>query len=156
MVHRLARNISWGLPIYLKWSLRSPTKKSLCENHNEYHGNRVPAHTDSPREGDVIITLQLTEFIIFYLKNGTDVVKESIFGPGSGYIIRCQKKHNYNVASGTHLCDMKLCPRHKLCHTNECAHLTSCSFCHDENSATMIFGTRKGPRYAVVMRYFQR
>ena len=40
-------------------------KKSLCESHNQYHGNRVAAHTDSPREGEVIITLQLIESIIF-------------------------------------------------------------------------------------------
>ena len=64
------------------------SKKSLCKTHNEYHGNRVAAHTDSPREAEVIITLQLTESIIFYLKHGSDVVKESILGPGSGYVIR--------------------------------------------------------------------
>ena len=57
-----------GIANISKMESQVPSKKSLAENHSEYHGNRVPAHTDSPREGEVMITLQLTEFIIFYLK----------------------------------------------------------------------------------------
>ena len=156
MVHPLARNISWGLLTYRKWSLTSPAKNHAMKNHNEYHGNRVPAHTDSPREGEVIITLQLTEYILFHLKHDSDVAKESIFGPGSGYILRCPKNCAFNVESKTHSCDMKLCPRHGLYHAIECAHSTKCPFHHDANSATTRLGARKGPRFAVIMRYFKR
>ena len=136
--------------------MSSPAKKSLCESHNKYHGNRVAAHIDSPREGEVIVTLQLIELIIFYLKQGSDVVKELILGPESGYVIRCTKNLSSNVESKTHLCDMKFCPRHQLYHAIECAYSTKCPSHHDANSATKRLGARKGPRFAVIMRYFKR
>ena len=133
-----------------------PSEKALCEDHNKYSGNRVGAHIDHSREGEVIVTVQLTERIIFHLKRGNDVVKESILGPGSGYVIRCPKNHSSNVESKTHLCDMEFCPRHQLYHAIECAHSTKCPSHHDANSATKRLGARKGPRFAVIMRYFKR
>ena len=156
MVHPLARTISWGLRTFQKWSLRSHAKKSLCKSHNQYHGNRIAAHTDSPREAEVVITLQLTKSIIFHLKHGSVIVNESIFGPGSSYILRCPKNGSFNVESKTDSCHMKLCPRHGLYHAIECAHSTKCPFDHDANSATTRLGARKGPRFAVIMRYFKR
>ena len=141
-----------GIANISKMESEVPREKSLCESHNQYHGNRVAAHTDSPREGEVIITLQLTESIIFHLKHGSVIVKESILGPGSGYILRCPKNCSFNVESKTHSCDMKLCPRHGLYHAIECAHSTKCPFHHDANSATTRLGARKGPRFAVIMR----
>ena len=81
-----------GIANVSKMESEVPREKALCKNDYQYHKNRVAAHIDSPREGKVIVTLQLTEFIIFYLKHGGDVVKESILGPGSDYVIRCTKK----------------------------------------------------------------
>ena len=134
-----------GIASISKKESEVPSEKALRKNHNEYNGNRVAAHTDSPREGEVIITLQSTEAIIFYLKNYCDVVKESIVGPGSGYVIRCPKHHSHNVASKTGPCDMKLCPRHGLYHVIECDQLTKCRFHHDANSATTKPGAQKSP-----------
>ena len=149
------QNFFMGIANISKMESEVPSDKSLCENHNKYHGNRMGAHIDSAREGEIIITLQLTESIIFYLKNGSDVVKESILGPGSGYIMSCPDNHYYNVETRTNSCDMKFCPRHKLYHAIECAHSSSCPFHHDASSATVRLGPRKGPRFAVIMRYFK-
>ena len=111
-----------GIANISKMESEVPSEKTLRKNHTQYLGNRVATHIDSPREDEVIITLQLTELIIFHPKHGSDVVKESILGSGSGYIIRCPKNHSFNVESKTRSCDMKLCPRHGLYHAIECAH----------------------------------
>ena len=58
-----------GIANISKMESEVPRETSLYESHNQYHENRVAAHTDSPREGEVIITLQLTESIIFHLNN---------------------------------------------------------------------------------------
>ena len=144
-----------GIANISKMESEVPRKKALCKTHNKYHGNRVGAHIDSPREGEVIVTVELTELIIFHLKHGSDVVKESILGPGSGYVIRCTTNLSSNVESKTHLCDIKFCPRHQLYHAIECAHSTKCPFHHDANSASERLGARKRPRFAVIMRYFK-
>ena len=97
-----------GIANISKMESEVPSDKSLYENHNKYHGNRVGARIDSAREGEIIITLQLTESIIFYLKIGSDVVKESILGPDSGYIMSCPNNHYYNVETRTNWCAVKL------------------------------------------------
>ena len=109
-----SQNVFMGIANVSKMESGVPSDKSLCKNHNKYHGNRVGAHINRARDGGIIITLQLTESIIFYLKNGSDVVKDSIHGPSSGYIMSCRNNHYCNVETRTNSCDMKLCLRHKL------------------------------------------
>ena len=46
-----------GIANISKMESEVPSDKALCENHNKYHGKRVGAHIDSPREGRIIITL---------------------------------------------------------------------------------------------------
>ena len=66
------------------------------------------------------------------------------------------KHHSYSVESQTHSCDVKLCRRHGFYHAIESAHSTKCPFHHDASLATTKLGAGKGPRFAVIMRYFEK
>lgn len=133
--------------------------KQICrkaKRHNEFTGNRVKPHLDNSREGEVIITIQLTQHILFKLLHGKTLVVEKHLKPGEGYCMRCPEEHSYDPLKGGASCALNFCPRHRLKHSIECAHPPECTYKHDSDSATARLPIRTGPRFAVIFRYFKR
>ena len=125
-------------------------------DHNKYSGNKLAAHFDAPREGDVIVSILLAEPTIFRLYNGSKIVLETELSPGSAYCMRCSEEHCFDPERRNVACQLQMCPRHGLKHEIECAHSPSCNAHHAPDSVTRMLPKRHGARFAAVLRYFKR
>ena len=131
-----------------------PTSHGI--DHNEYSGNKLAAHHDAAKEGDVIVTVLLAEQIVFRFYKGSKIVEETVLKPGMGYCIRCTEGHCFDPEKRRVACQLLFCPRHGLKHGIECAHPHSCNAHHAPGSVTKRLPRRNGSRFGAVLRYFKR
>jgi len=86
----------------------------------------------------------------------SNVLQETELSPGSSYCMWCPEGHHFDLESRSVSCQMQCCLGHGLKREIECAHPAACNSHHHPESETAKLPRRRGPRFAVVLRYFER